>query len=368
MIEYLKIEGFKSIKKAEIDFRPVNVLIGSNGAGKSNLITFFRLLRAMFKKQLQAYVMEQKADNLLYFGRKYTENISGKIIFTDEDNNKAYLFSLGSSVDSDMFIEYEGSGFDVEKGDDKKHYVYKNHLRESEIGQTKDPREKGLNDYMLGIQIYHFHDTSSTSWLRKPCSVEDNLQLRPDGRNLPAFLYMLKENHPKVYARMLKNIQSVAPFIYDFILNPSITKGREGEIELRWIEKGDLESNFSAHHFSDGTLRFIALTAVLLQPNPPSLIIIDEPELGLHPFAISKLAGMIRIASVKSQILVSTQSATFVDQFKLEEIITVDRSAQEKQSVFRRLNPKDWEHWLEDYTTGDLWERNIFNSAQPFDK
>lgn len=368
MIDYLNIEGFKSIKKAEIKLGAINVLIGSNGAGKSNLIAFFKLVRAMFKKQLQAYTLEQKADNLFYFGRKTTEELMGKIIFTGGSNNNAYLFSLKSNVEGELFIDFEASGYNVNVDNDTNNYFYNYNLRESKVRNGRWPRDKYLASYMTGIQIYHFHDTSTTSWLRKPCSVEDNLQLKPDGRNLPAFLYMLKENHPKVYARMLKNIQSVAPFIYDFILNPSITKGREGEIELRWIDKGDLESNFSAYHFSDGTLRFIALTAVLLQPNPPSLIIVDEPELGLHPFAISKLAGMIRIASTKSQVLVSTQSATFVDQFKLEEIITVDRSAQERQTVFHRLNPEEWAHWLDDYSIGDLWQRNIFNSAQPFEK
>ncbi len=146
------------------------------------------------------------------------------------------------------------------------------------------------------------------------------------------------------------------------------SKLNEKEIELRWIEKGDEESNFSAYQLSDGTLRFIAISTVLLQPTPPSVIIIDEPELGLHPFAIAKLAGMIQLASSKAQLIVSTQSVSLIDYFEPEDIIAVDRNKEQKQSVFMRLNNENLKLWLEDYSLGDLWQRNIINSAQPFIK
>jgi predicted ATPase len=369
MIDYIKIEGYKSIRSLELEMEPINVLIGSNGSGKSNFLSFFKLLRAIFNRQLQHFAMEEKVDNLLYFGRKTTDFLDGKIIFSKNDaTNNAYNFRLAPTLDGDLFIDYEGSGYNVNKDDESQNYFYDGALKESNISLSKSFRNKYLSDYLSGIQVYHFHDTSNTSWLRRPSEVEDNKILKPDGRNLPSFLYRLKQSNPIIYNRILKTIQSIAPFIYEFILEPSLTKGREDTIELRWIDQSDLYGNFSAYHFSDGTLRFIALASVLLQPEPPSVIIIDEPELGLHPLAISKLAGMIQVASQKAQIIISTQSVTLVDCFTAEDIITVDRDEKEKQSTFKRLKSEDFKLWLNEHSLGELWERNIINAAQPFTK
>jgi predicted ATPase len=180
---------------------------------------------------------------------------------------------------------------------------------------------------------------------------------------LPAFLYLLKVKHPKTYVRIEKMVQTIAPYIDKFILEPKLLN--TNEIELRWVDVGDSESSFSAYQLSDGTLRFIALTALLMQPNPPSVIIIDEPELGLHPFAIGKLAGMIQATSKETQIIVATQSPGLVNHFLPEDIIVVDRDVEEKQSIFKRLNFNDLAIWLEDYSLGNLWERDMINGAQP---
>jgi predicted ATPase len=273
---------------------------------------------------------------------------------------------LAQTKTGGLFIEEEGTGFNVKKDNDYQNYYTYSNLEESKIPESKIIRDKFLRDYLSGIQIYHFHDTSATSPLRKECDIQDNYKLKPDGRNLPAFLYYLKLKHQLVFKRIEKTIQSVAPYIDHFILEPS--QLNKNEIELRWVEKGDLNSNFSAYQFSDGTLRFIALTTVLLQPNPPSVIIIDEPELGLHPQAITKLAGLIEVSSSKTQAIISTQSVNLVDCFKPENIIAVDRNEKENQTIFNRLDTKALELWLEEHSLGDLWQRNIINSAQPFSK
>ena len=369
MLEYIKIEGFKSIKAMELELKSINVLIGSNGSGKSNFIAFFRMVHAIFNRQLQRYVIEEKADNLLYFGRKTTASLSGKMIFTDDEVNKnAYLFELNQTNEGGLFIHKEVLEFNVEKNNYYQNNVTFNDLAESNIQKSTSFSEYGyLKQYLSYIQIYHFHDTSATSMLRKECDMADNLYLKPDGRNLPAFLYYLKMEHPKTFRRLEKTIQQVAPYIDHFLLEPNRT-GNKKEIELRWVEKSDLQSNFSAYQFSDGTLRFIALATVLMQPEPPAVIIIDEPELGLHPQSISKLAALIKSASAKTQIIVSTQSVNLVDCFDPENIIAVDRSEEEKQSVFKRLESDSLKNWLDDYSLGDLWQRNIINSAQPFSK
>ena len=179
-------------------------------------------------------------------------------------------------------------------------------------------------------------------------------------------LYLLKEKHPIIFHRIEKTIQSVAPYISNFILEPSGLNNKE--IELRWMDSGDPESNFSAYQLSDGTLRFIALAVLLMQPNPPAVIIIDEPELGLHPFAIEKLAGMVQAASSTAQIIAATQSPGFISHFSSDDVIVIDKSEVENQTVFNRLNTDALRNWLDDFTLGDLWERNIINAAQPFRK
>jgi len=367
MLEYIKIEGFKSIETMELELKSINVLIGSNGSGKSNFIAFFRMVHAIFNRQFQRYIIEEKPDNLLYFGRKTTELLYGKMIFTeDEINNNAYLFELNQTNEGGLFILREASGFNVSKDDDSKGYYVTQNIEESQVPGSNSYRNVYLQGYLKNLQIYHFHDTSTTSMLRKECDLADNLYLKPDGRNLPAFLYYLKMEHPKTFKRLEKTIQQVAPYIDHLLLEPN--RLNKKEIELRWVEKNDLQSNFSAYQFSDGTLRFIALATVLMQPEPPAVIIIDEPELGLHPQSISKLAALIKSASAKTQVIISTQSVNLVDCFDPENIIAVDRSEEEKQSVFKRLESKSLKTWLEDYSLGDLWQRNIINSAQPFSK
>lgn len=367
MIEYIEIQGFKSVKNMQLELKPINVFIGSNGAGKSNFVSFFKMIQAIFNQQLQRYVIEEKADNILYFGRKVTENLYGKMIFSeDKRSNNAFWFRLEQDSHGGLFIGEEAYGYDVCRDNDHQSYFKSYNIEESEISKKSGYRYAYINNYLSNIQIYHFHDTSSSSLLRRECDINDNDYLKTDGRNLPAFLYYLQERHNKLFKRIEKTIKSIAPYIDHFILQP--TKLKPSEIELRWNEKGDANSNFTAYQFSDGTLRFIALATVLLQPKPPAVIVIDEPELGLHPQAIQKLAGLIKMASNKTQLIISTQSVNLVDCFETNDIVTVDRSTIQKQSIFKRLDEHKLKGWLEEHTLGELWERNIINSAQPFSK
>ncbi|NEW85159.1 MAG: AAA family ATPase [Mariniphaga sp.] len=367
MIEYIEIKGYKSIREMKLEMQPINILIGSNGVGKSNFISFFKLINAIFNQGLQRYVIEEKADNVLYFGRKTTETLFGKLIFkSDLTNNNAYHFSLAQTKDGGLFIEWESSGYNVIRDNNSFNYNSYLSIEESIFAASSSFRNNYLRNYIANLQVFHFHDTSATSLLRKECEINDNLFLKQDGRNLPAFLYFLKVKHPKVFSRIEKTIQSVAPYISKLILEPN--RLNEKEIELRWVDKGDLQSNFSAYQLSDGTLRFIALATLLMQPEPPAVIVIDEPELGLHPFAIGKLAGMIQSASEKSQVIIATQSPGLISHFSPEDILVMDKSEEENQTIFKRLDSESLKSWLQDYTLGDLWERNILNAAQPFNK
>jgi predicted ATPase len=215
-----------------------------------------------------------------------------------------------------------------------------------------------VNQYLNTLKIYHFHDTSITAALRSSCNVNDNRYLKENGSNLPAFLYHLKQKHNQNFIRIERVIQSVVPFFERFDLQPD--NNNITEISLVWTEKNHADNYFDATNFSDGTIRFIALVTLLLQPNLPKTIIIDEPELGLHPFAINKLAGLIRKASASSQIIIATQSVELVNNFEPNEIIAVDR--QNNQSVFNRLDKENLKDWLDNYSIGELWNKNIIGA------
>ena len=303
----------------------------------------------------------------MYYSRKHTEALNAELIFSEKnlEENNAYNFRLVQNRIGGLFIENEGCGFRVSRDDDA-HYFYEHNLQESHFAVATERRYGLLQKYISSLYIYHFHDTSSTSWLRRGCDLNDNLFLRPDGRNLPAFLYFLKRNHPVFFNRIQQIIQSVIPHLNEMILEPVTLMGGQRKIELRWIDRGDPDSSFSAYQLSDGTLRFIALTTLLLQVSPPAIIVIDEPELGLHPMALAKLAGMIRVAvSNDTQIIVATQSGSLIGHFVPEDIVVVDRSISGNHTVFGRPGSESLSLWLDDETLGDLWQRGIVDASLP---
>jgi len=364
MINRIKIEGYKSIKDLDLELKPINILIGSNGVGKSNFLSFFKLLNNIYEQRLQNFVARQGgADNFLHFGKKNTQHVYGKILFSDtvnSQNNNSFYFRLSPTNENKFIIEKEASGYRVNWDNDLNGYYYDSNISESVIKKSNVYRDRYLREYLESLRIFHFHDTGENSPLRGSSQVDDNKVLKENGSNLPAFLYFLQQKHLKNFNRIEKTIQSIAPYFERFELEPD--RLFENMIKLEWKEINQPNSYFNASHLSDGTLRFIALTTLLMQPNLPEVIIIDEPELGLHPFAINKLAGLIRKASAESQIIISTQSVNFVDNFEPEEIITVDR--EENQSIFRRIESQSLNEWLSYYTIGDLWQKNVIK-GQP---
>ncbi len=203
-------------------------------------------------------------------------------------------------------------------------------------------------------RVYHFHDTSDTALVKQIHSATDNLRLKTDAANLAAFLLRLKQKFPKNYEQIVKTIQLVAPFFADFVHRED-----EQAIQLEWLEAGNLDTPFKAHVLSDGTLRFICLATLLLQPFQlmNDTILIDEPELGLHPYALAVLADLIKRAAEQKQVIISTQSVELINHFSANDIIVVDRVND--ASTFKRLDEELLKDWLDDYTLGDLWKQNI---------
>jgi predicted ATPase len=349
MLQNIKIEGFKSIKTLDLKLTPINLLIGSNGVGKSNFISFFKLVNNIYEQRLQQYSLKSGVDNLLHYGRKNTDEIKGYLDF----GNNAYQFNLLPSDEGSFFIGREDSILNYTNQYNKT--FYDENIKESRIKEKYRIRDNYLCQQLESYKIYHFHDTSGSAPLRSFANLSDNRILREEGENLPAFLYYLKEKYPKHFKIIEMVIQSVFPFFDRFDLAPFFLD--ENKIEMEWYEKEHPEHPFYARHLSDGTLRFIALTTLLLQPILPKTIILDEPELGLHPFAIAKLAGMIKKASVQSQIIIATQSVNLVNEFSADEIIVANR--ENNQTVFKRQSEESLKSWLEDYSIGELWEKNV---------
>jgi len=362
----IQIKNFKSIRDSgELPIRNINVLIGSNGVGKSNFISFFKFINRLINRQLQIYINQNgRADKFLYFGRKKSEFLGGKIIFRNKDEkiSNFYEFRMIPDQDGNLIFDREWSAYNMKAKDLSTDTIsWDNKLKndlgtfESQIPLSNKTRDEILLDFFSSLKIFHFHDTSFNSRVKQPSSIKDYAYLNEDGDNIAAFLYRLQEANSSHFRAIEKVIQSIAPFFNRFYLQPDEINPEQ--IYLRWFEIGS-DQIFNAHNFSDGTLRMICLTTLLLQPSPPKTIIIDEPELGLHPFAISKLAAMLQSASDKSQIIVSTQSVNLVNEFNAEDIIVVDR--KDNQSTFTRLSEERLNVWLtEDYSIGELWEKNV---------
>jgi len=344
------LRGFKSIRESDLELKALNVLIGPNGAGKSNFIGFFRLIQQMLEGKLQLYVSKQGGpDALLHFGRKKTEQLQAELYF----GNNSYKFSLEPTQDNRMMFAEENFCWKM-NGDC---IINSGHF-ETEVESQKHRTAIFIDTVpaMKSWRLYHFHDTSESALIKQRHGINDNDYLRPDARNLAAFLHRLQKNFPLQYQRIVRLIQFIAPFFGDFYLRPN--PDNPEFIELEWTEQGG-DKPFKAHQLSDGTLRFICLATVLNQPEEflPETILIDEPELGLHPRAIGFLASMLRSTSKQRQVIVSTQSVTLVNGFAVDDLIVVDR--KDGSTVFQRHNEQQFEQWLKNYTVGDLWEKNL---------
>ena len=363
-IKKLSIAGFKSIRELkDLELKNLNILIGANGAGKSNFIQVFRMLMAMSQKNFQKFILENGgADNFLYNGPKVTESISSEFEFESHSSykrgNNQYRFTLIPTVEESFLVSEE------------REYVttsprsYGGPSPESRLYDFRD--ERSFDDKYNGVgyfvyqsisrwMVYHFHDTGNNAPMRRSEIIEDKRMLRNNASNIAPFLLSLKEEYSRNYDEIVNAIRIVMPFFDDFTLD-TFKMGEAEKVKLTWKQKGS-DYPMQPYHLSDGSIRFICLATVLLQPRPPSTIIIDEPELGLHPEAIALLAELIQGAAQRTQVIISTQSPALIDYFSIEDIIVVNR--KDGASTFERLKEADFNVWLEEYSVGDLWRKNV---------
>lgn len=356
-IERLTIKGFKSIKSLEnFELRSLNVLIGPNGVGKSNFIGALRFLSEVAGDNFAGYVQKQgKAPALFHGGLKKTQRLEFSVY--DQQHNgyqNGYLVSFEVTNDNRLIFAEEKTWVKGSMTTGTTYLLGRNH-EEALVRTDASLVSKYVRSIMQSWRQYHFHDTGDLAAVKQPHSPKDTLRLKSDAGNLAAYLAMLRNTALAHYLQIVETIRLVAPFFGDFVKRPE----ESDLIELEWTQRNDPDTPYSASSLSDGTLRFICLTTLLLQPphKLPDTVLIDEPELGLHPFAIGVLADMLKQVAETRQLIVSTQSVELLNALSPEDIIVVDRVDEE--SVFRRCSDAELGDWLKDYSLGDLWLRNV---------
>ncbi len=361
-LDNVSISGFKSIRALkDFDLKKLNLIVGANGAGKSNFVGFFRMLRAMSWEGLANFVTENGgADGFFFGGPKETPLFEAHLKF----GHNEYKFTLAPTVSVQLMVKEEntlytgGGSWTYHGGGGHESQLKQWKGKGSKWGSYPGP-ESYVHDAISSWLVYHFHDTSMTSPMRRDHSVRDWRELNPDASNIAAFLLQLRKTYKEAYEKIIETIQLIAPFFDDFLLEPE-EKGESEVVRLEWRQKGS-SYPFQPWQLSDGTIRFVCLATALMQPNPPSTVVIDEPELGLHPFALDVLAGLFRDASERTQLIVSTQSAALLNHFDPDEVIVVDR--EEGASRFRRLDAETLSEWTQDFSLGELWQKNVFDGG-----
>jgi predicted ATPase len=370
----LRLAGWKSIRDAEIELRPLNVLIGANGAGKSNLVSFFKLMNEMIGGRFQVHVATTGgAESLLHFGSKRTPAIEAEFRFAAEPGQSDYSFRLVPVAGSNALIfdeeklkfywkeppaPAESTSIRSEGGHRESHLAV---LYDLDNPSTDFDRSgEGIRNYLQDCRVFHFHDTSLLGPMRRDCLIDANRFLYPDAANLPAMLYLYRQRFPTAYRRIVAAVKAVAPSFQDFVLEP--LRLNPQNIALHWRAIG-ADYDFGPHQLSDGTLRAIALFTLLLQPEEdlPELMVLDEPELGLHPAALAVLADLVKATARHSQLLIATQSAALIDHFEVDDVVTVNY--RDGCSTFERLDPERLKDWLAEYTLSELWERNVIGGG-----
>ncbi len=352
----IKIEGFKSIKKLDLEMKPINVLIGANGSGKTNFISIFELLDIIYRRKLQKYISTRGgADRFLHFGSRNTERITINLDLSDANT---YFLRLTKNSDNESFVIDDSVGCKV----CNTAHVISRSRSESNICASPIDIIETSKKYLRRCRVYHFHDTSKHARFKNAQDINNNDFLWNDAGNLALFLYRLKRDFKRDYLQIVQAIQAVVPCFHDFVLKPKGNQNDEN-ILLRWQHKNDLDSVFSANQLSDGTARFICMATLFLQPRElrPHTIVLDEPELGLHPDALSVLSDIIQsVANDGSQVIISTQSVTLANCFEPDDFIIVDyENGESKFERFGKDKQKELKEWLENYQMGTTWEENL---------
>ena len=361
VVDCITVEGFKSIERVEeLPLNPINILIGPNDAGKTNLIEAFLLLDRIHNGSLQEYVIRSGgANRILHFGSAITQEVTVGI--SCHECLYRYEITLASTEADGLSPLSEYGYIDHPELSGPMEVNFTPRGTEAALSRSTSIADDSSDTWNALVQLQDnwpgpfFLNASTTVPIKRLASINDNRYLRSDASNLAPFLYFLRRKEHSAYEMICRTVRLVAPFFDDFILQPHALD--EDKIRLEWRHRTS-DAYFDASSLSDGTLRFISLATLLLQPTRllPSLIILDEPELGLHPYAITMLCSLVKQAATKAQIILATQSPLLLDHFEPEDGLVTERV--NGRSEFNRLDRGEMEEWLKDYSLGQLWEKN----------
>ncbi len=359
-LKSIEIQGFKSIPfqhPLKLEFGDINILLGANGAGKSNIISFFKMLGFMMSGSLQRFIAESGANQrFLYYGAKKTPTMSASIRFEAPSDYDIYTFSLTRAVPDRLILTSEEIEWRHGADNNASTALLQSDFNESALVRSSVREEQVIRNLLGACKVYQFSDSSVSSPMRQASPAETAHYLQSEADNLASFLYYLKNNYPESFRRISEYVGDVVPQFREFYLEPE-----RGYISLKWMDCSPNDYVLSADQFSDGSIRFIALATLLLQPEEtmPFVIIIDEPELGLHPYAIDQLNEMIKDASKHAQIIVATQSTAIIDGFSADDVTVIERDDSLQGTSAKKLTEKEYHNWLEEYTLSELWNKNI---------
>ena len=364
-IDRIRIQGFRSLADVEAKLPRLAVLIGANGSGKSNFLRFFELMHCMALRRLGEFVARQGgADDQLFAGSKQTPEISATVTLETGTERIEYDFSLRYALPDELMVTKEvfrkagpRSGIPLEFPAE----VFDRPRSEARLGEFRQAKRPG-NTHSMGIEfgailqrthVFQFHDTSDSSRLKQRWDAEDNNMLRPDAANIAAVLLRLERDHTYRFDRISRHIRRVIPVFDRFDIEES-----SGKVMLRWKPRGTSKT-IGPHLTSDGSLRFFALVTLLNLPTEmlPSVMLIDEPELGLHPVAMELIAHMVMQVANDCQVILATQSPYFVNCFGLDQTVVLD--ILRDRTEIRTLRKNDYERWIQDYSPAELWHKNL---------
>jgi len=341
----------------------VTVFLGANGSGKSNVVSLCRLLRSIAEGNLQNFVgVHGGAGSLFHYGPKATPHIEVKLELAQANDLTNYTIRLSPAQPDTVVVTDEAGAHSSPDGVVIAPGFSAGDL-EARLSDAKPAAVSGqvVAELLRNLQTFQFDDTSTTAAIRRGGYIEDARQLHADGGNLAAVLLGLRLEHRPHYDRIRNTVRQACPQFDDFVLGASVRD--PNTILLNWRSQGHGDYLMGPHQLSDGTLRFMALTTLLLQPQSmlPWVIVIDEPELGLHPQAIGLLAAMVHEAATHSQVVLATQSPTLVDHFDLTQLRPIAHTGG--QSTFLELDVDDLRRWLDDYSLGEMWQKNLLRGG-----
>ncbi|MCY4542999.1 MAG: AAA family ATPase [Rhodobacteraceae bacterium] len=368
-LKSIKIRGFRSLRDVALsNLGHATILVGANGSGKSNFMRFFEMMRWTLKsRSLGKFIaLHGGADDQLYRGSKKSLVMHAELSLGTNQGRVDYRFTLARAhPDRLVFAEEEcrfsqrdrptlANWTSLGGGGHREALIVDAAHSKSGHAEVNKTTARAIVHLLRNCAVHQFHDTSDTSHFKRLWDVEDNNALLSNGGNLAAVLYRLEHEDHGRFKNICRHISRVLPVFDRFQIEESY-----GKVLLRWKARGADETS-GAHLTSDGSLRFFALVTLLNLPREmlPDVLLLDGPELGLHPTAVALIGSMIKSISLDVQVIVATQSPLLLDFFDLDEIVVLE--AEDGATTFRRLANDRYRAWLEDgFASGELWQKNL---------